>query len=115
MPHGRREGPVAGHVPSLAPTVLVFLRRAADGVARVEPCPPGRATDHLVAGTYMAGELSRYWGFAATLASGTGRGPVHPPLRTVAQRLASVRAVEVHVPSGWAGRLIDLLGAEGVP
>jgi hypothetical protein len=50
----------------------------------------------LVAGTYAAGELRRYWQFCATLALATGMGPAHPPVSEVAHdfahRLPCVRA-----------------------
>jgi hypothetical protein len=36
----------------------------------------------------MAGELRRYWAFAATLALGTGVGPAHPPIGAVARSMA---------------------------
>jgi len=42
------------------------------------------AARSLGAGTYAAGELRRYWAFAATLALGTGIGPVHPPVTAIA-------------------------------
>jgi hypothetical protein len=37
----------------------------------------------------MAGELRRYWSFAAALAAGTAFGPVHPPTAEVAAAFAS--------------------------
>ncbi|MGA7911971.1 MAG: hypothetical protein WCC30_10565, partial [Candidatus Dormiibacterota bacterium] len=40
-------------------------------------------------GTYMAGELRRFWGFAATIAAGTELGPAHPPVERIAGILAS--------------------------
>jgi hypothetical protein len=39
----------------------------------------------------MAGELRRYWPFAATLTAGTGIGPAHPPVGEVASTFASGR------------------------
>jgi hypothetical protein len=36
----------------------------------------------------MAGELRRFWAFAATLAAGTGAGPSHPPVGEVASAFA---------------------------
>ena len=51
---------------------------------RLEPAEAARA---LVAATYMAGELRRFWGLAATLSAGTGIGPVHPPVAEVASLL----------------------------
>jgi hypothetical protein len=37
----------------------------------------------------MAGELRRYWAFAATLAAGTALGPAHPPVEDVASSFAA--------------------------
>jgi hypothetical protein len=37
----------------------------------------------------MAGELRRYWAFAATLAAGTEIGPEHPPVTSVASAFAA--------------------------
>ena len=37
----------------------------------------------------MAGELRRYWAFAATLALGTGLGGNHPPVQAIADMLSS--------------------------
>jgi hypothetical protein len=42
-----------------------------------------------MAGTYMAGELRRYWALAATLALGTGLGSSHPPVERIAQELST--------------------------
>jgi hypothetical protein len=61
---------------------------------------PGAAARDLVGGTYSAGELRRYWPFAATVALGTGLGPAHPPLGAVCEELtARVPAFEVLLPS----------------
>jgi hypothetical protein len=88
MPHGRRELPLPSRVPSLAPDRLILLRRDDRQHPAVRPLDPVRAADMMVAGTYMAGELRRYWSFAATLTLGTGVGPAHPPLGAVAWSLA---------------------------
>ncbi len=73
-------------LPSLEPDRLVVLER---GTGRsVEPVGPQHAARVLVAGTYAAGELRRYWAFAATLALATGVGPAHPPVERVAARYA---------------------------
>jgi hypothetical protein len=37
----------------------------------------------------MAGELRRYWAFAATLALGTGVGATHPAVDRVARSLSA--------------------------
>ena len=78
--HGRRERALAGRVDALAPDRAVLLRRSAAGEQSLRALDPVEAAAALTAATYMAGELRRYWGFAATLTLGTGRGP-RPPAR----------------------------------
>jgi hypothetical protein len=60
-----------------------------------EVIEPDEAARTVVAGTYAAGELRRYWAFAATLALATGRGDAHPRIgetaRAIAARLPCVR------------------------
>jgi hypothetical protein len=89
MPHGRREAPWPSRVDELVPDLLLVLRR---GTARAAMAAPGRSDEaarFLVAGTYMAGELRRYWPFAATLALGTGLGDPHPAVERVAAALST--------------------------
>ncbi len=88
MPHGRRESPMPGRVPCLEPDRVVVLRRGAEPLPEVRLLPWERAARALTAGTYMAGELRRYWGFAATLALGSGLGEAHPPVEAAARALA---------------------------
>jgi hypothetical protein len=61
----------------------------------------------------MAGELRRYWGFAAALSAGSGIAPVHPPIlevsATFAQRLP---CFEVVLSNGDGVRLAELLGSK---
>jgi hypothetical protein len=45
----------------------------------------------FVTNTYEAGELRRYWSYAATLAAGTGAGPAHPPVSKVASDFVAAR------------------------
>jgi hypothetical protein len=101
MPHGRRESSWARRVDSVVPDAVVVLRRgdgAADPVVR--RLDASSAARELVGGTYAAGELRRYWAFAATLALGTGCGPAHPPVAGVAESMARARpAYEVLLPS----------------
>ena len=85
--HGRRELPWTRHVPSLVPDLVVVVRRG-DG-PRVRPIAPEQARDALVAGTYAAGELRRFWPLAAVVGLATGVGPVHPHVEDVADRLTS--------------------------
>lgn len=89
MPHGRREAPWTGRVDAMQPDLLLVLRRGDAVTTTVVPCPPQDAERSLVAGTFMAGELRRYWAFAATLALGTGLGTVTPHVEQVARALAS--------------------------
>ncbi|MDQ2750999.1 MAG: hypothetical protein M3Y44_15940 [Actinomycetota bacterium] len=110
MPHGRGECELPGRVESLRPDRLVVLRRASGGKARVRALAPERAAQVLAAGTYMAGELRRYWAFAATLALGTGRGPVHPGIGDVAHTLARLPAAEITLGDRPSPSLVELLG-----
>jgi hypothetical protein len=89
MPHGRAEAPFAHRVESLVPDCVVVLERARSDRALLSACTTEAATRSLVTSTYMAGELRRYWPFAATLAAGTEIGPVHPPITQVASEFAS--------------------------
>jgi hypothetical protein len=87
------EGPLPARVPALSPDRIVVLERGRRTfVTRSDPDEVARA---LVAGTYAAGELRRYWAFAAILALATGRGPAHPPIAEVAgwyaERLPGLR------------------------
>jgi hypothetical protein len=69
----------------MRPGLLVVVSR---GGPAVTTCDPELAARYLVAGTYMAGELRRYWAFAATLALGTGLGGSHPPVQQIAEELS---------------------------
>ena len=86
-------GPAAGRVPCLDPDRLVVLGRAAAGEETTVRLAVAEAARALVAGTYMAGELRRFWPFAATLALATGIGPAHPDVSGVAAALADAAAV----------------------
>lgn len=88
MPHGRTECPLPGRVDTLRPDRLVMLRRTASGRPVVRPLDSAQAARALTAATYTAGELRRYWPFAAVLALGTGRGPAHPPVTETAHEVA---------------------------
>jgi hypothetical protein len=64
----------------------------------------------MVASTYAAGELRRYWGFAAVLALGTGAGPPHPSVDTVAAGFANrLPCLSVTLPGARGERLSHLL------
>lgn len=84
MPHGRNEAPMPDRVSALEPDTLIVLERGRGDRARLSPCSTDAAARSLVTSTYMAGELRRFWPFAATLAAGTGVGPAHPPVPDVA-------------------------------
>jgi len=92
-PHGRAEKPFDSRPGEVVPRVIVALRRGPAGVRRLDPPAAARA---IVAGTYMAGELRRFWSFAATLAAATEVGPSHPPVIAVAEALSrALPCVEV--------------------
>ncbi|HEX4698984.1 MAG TPA: hypothetical protein VH857_06455 [Actinomycetes bacterium] len=86
--HGRRLVEVPARRLSAQVDLVVVLRREGSAVQAREIAPDVAARE-LTASTYAAGELRRYWGFAATLAAGTGRGPVHPPVASVAEQVCS--------------------------
>ena len=99
-----------GWIPELAPDRLVVLRRGLDTAFAVHGCGPDAAVRSLVTGTYVAGELRRYWAVAATLTAATGLGPVHAPVVEIARRLASnVPCLEIVLPREPGVRLADLL------
>jgi hypothetical protein len=114
-PHGRREVSLSGRVPHLDPDRLVVLRRGTAGESTaVRPISPDEAARELVAGTYMAGELRRFWPLAATLALATGLGPAHPDVSGVATMLAArLPCVEVRVAHGSPAPISELLGIAG--
>jgi hypothetical protein len=87
MPYGRREAAWPRRTVRLQPDRLVVLARG--GQPATAPHSQSLAARHLVTGTYMAGELRRYWAFAATLALGTGLGDSHPPVQAIADTLSS--------------------------
>jgi hypothetical protein len=100
MPHGRRESPWADRQESVAPQRIVVLRRGVHSEAVVRRLDAATTARELAGGTYAAGELRRYWAFAATLALGTSLGPAHPPIAAVAEELArGIPAWEVLLPS----------------
>ena len=99
MPHGRREALLPNRVQSLRPDQLLVLRRSRGTDFLVTPLDRDQAARDLVCGTYAAGELRRYWSYAAVLAAGTGLGPPHPAVQdTCAQLVDSLRCQTVTVP-----------------
>jgi hypothetical protein len=111
MPHGRREIPLPNRVDSLVPDCVVILKQETDRSSG-RPCEPSAAERTLVAGTYVAGELRRYWTYAATLALGTGLGNPHPPIAAMAadltDRLPCFEIALSRTDETSLGALIDL-------
>lgn len=118
MPHGRRERALPCRVPSLVPDRVLVLRRDGLPCSTVRPLDPAHAAEAVVAATYMAGELRRYWAFAATLALGTGVGPAHPPIEAVAksltERLPSWEVVLGAQPTAGPRELLAACGTTAV-
>lgn len=116
--HGRRESGWSRRALSLQPNVVVVLRRDCNDEVTIKALNPDEAARALVAGTYMAGELRRYWGFAAAASLATGIGDPHPPVDAVARQLASrLPCIEVTLaalPAGRLGTLLDAPVAAGV-
>ena len=119
MPFGRREAAWPRRTDRMQPDRLVVLARG--GKPAITPISHSLAARHLAAGTYMAGELRRYWAFAATLALGTGLGGSHPPVREIADALSTrLPSVQVTLADQPGRPLRELLAittetATGVP
>jgi hypothetical protein len=108
--HGRVEVQLAGRVPQLAPDLLVIVRRGHAELPMLASCDPETAVRSLVTGTYVAGELARFWPFAATLAAGTGVGPSHPLVNETARAFAlRLNCYEMHLPRRPGTRLAEML------
>ena len=76
-----------GRAEALQPSRVLVLRLSDEPVS-ARPLSSEAAAQSLVTGTYMAGELRRFWPFAATLAAGLGAGPSHPAVEARARELA---------------------------
>jgi hypothetical protein len=110
--HGRREAHLDCRVAALEPRLLAVLQRATR--RRIEACHPDTAARALVASTYAAGELRRYWPLHAVLALGTGVGPPHPPVSQVAAAFAArLRCLTVELPSAPQAPLADIVHEQG--
>ncbi len=110
MPHGRRESAWLRHVDDVTPGTVLVLRRGDTADPVVRRLDAATAAREIVGGTYAAGELRRYWAFAATLALATGRGPAHPPVVEVAELLTRrLPAYEVRLPNRPGMTLEELL------
>ena len=111
MPHGRRESVWPDRLDSINVEQILVLRRGSGSSVVVRPLDAQAAARVIVGGTYAAGELRRYWAFAATLALGTGLGPAHPPITDAATFLArAVPCTEVILPGRLGTRLSDVIG-----
>jgi hypothetical protein len=108
--HGRRLVSMGGRRTRHTSVDLVLvLRRDGARTSRRVLTPPEAARE-IVASTYGAGELRRYWGYTAALAAGTGRGPAHPPVGHVADRIcAGATCVELHLGDRPAARIGDVI------
>ncbi len=110
MPHGRREAPLRSRASCLSPEMVVVLRRGFGATAEVRLCPAAAAARELAGGTYMAGELRRYWAFSATLSVATGLGPAHPRVSDIAEQMArQLPCLEVTLPAVPGPMLRDLV------
>ena len=110
MTHGRRETQLAERVDSLMPDVIVVLRRSLDGSLEVRRCSSSEAARSLTAGTYMAGELRRYWAFAASVGAASGLGPAHPAITETSALLSRrLATLEVALPLHCEARLHEVL------
>jgi hypothetical protein len=110
MSYGRREAPLGGRESAQVPDLIVVLRRGIRDQPEVRRCDAAAATRWLVAGTYMAGELRRFWSFAATLSAGTGVGNPHPPVMDVASAFAArLPSVELVLGKQTGTSLSELL------
>jgi hypothetical protein len=110
--HGRRTTHLPGRVDALDPAVVVILARGTG--YRIEACDPETATRALVASTYAAGELRRYWGVQALLALGTGAYPPHPRVgETAATFTSHLPCLWVELPRARGERLAEHLALEG--
>ncbi|MGN6780186.1 MAG: hypothetical protein ACTHJH_01650 [Marmoricola sp.] len=98
VPDQRRSGHAMHHRQSydwgsrpaaMVPDVLVVVRRGRSDVPTLRQTTSAAAARSLVAGTFAAGELSRFWPLAATLALATGEDQVLPTVEESAARVAA--------------------------
>ena len=115
MPHGRREASWPNRVDVLTPEAVLVLRRNGSPASETTTCDRHDAARSLTAGTYMAGELRRYWSFAAALALGTGRGDIHPAVGRVADAISSnLPCLSLALGSGPAPSLEEVVNRGSV-
>jgi hypothetical protein len=115
MPHGRREAPFPRRVREQVPDRVVVVRRGSADRPVVRSCEPDAAARWLTAGTYMAGELRRYWGFAAALSLGTRVAAPHQPVGLMASNFTRrLPCIEVILGRLSGVRLSELLRSEEI-
>ncbi len=111
--HGRVSQPFGTRLTELKPDRVVVLERGP--VTDIELITPQEAARTLIAGTYAAGELRRYWAFAATLCLATGLGPAHPPIDDVAATLTgTVPCLRVRIGDGQSVSVEELCGVDAI-
>ena len=109
MPHGRRETTLSSRAEELVPDTFVVLERGRGTVARTRAMERSSAERALVAGTFMACELRRYWPLASTLALGFGTGPAAPGVAAIAHTMAArLPTYAIELPATPDGRGLDL-------
>jgi hypothetical protein len=112
MPHGRTEAPLQGRVASLIPDRVVVLRRGDRDEADVRLAKHDEVARTLIAGTYAAQELRRFWSLVAVLSIATESGPAHPTvvetLRDMADRLPGITITLPRRPGPTLRQLLDL-------
>ena len=90
-----------------------MLQRHGHISTRAQRCDAGTAARALICNTYMAGELRRYWGFAAALSAGSDLGSAHPPIVEVSETFAQrLPCFEVVLSNRDGVRLGELLGSK---
>jgi hypothetical protein len=112
MPHGRKEEVFPRRIATLDPDCVIVLERGSAEKPALVACRRDDAMRALVTSTYMAGELRRFWAFAATLSAGTGLAPPHPSITEVAwdftARLPCLRLVLGTAPGAGLSELLTL-------
>lgn len=112
-PHGRRESHLIGRVERLEPDAVIVVRRGER--TQVRRITAHAAAQSLVAATYAAGELRRYWPIHAVLALGTGTGAAHPAVLAQAETLTVGRpCLEIELDDPVGARLADVLSDHGM-
>lgn len=112
MAHGRNEAPMRGRIGELVPDALVVMRRGRSTDPVLRPCSPLDAARSLTTSTYAAGELRRYWAFAAMISAGSGVGPPHPPVHAVSTAFAArLPCFSLELGAEPVTRLAQLLAA----